>query len=78
MRRYITQRAVAAGTEQFPDAIFALCNDGSIWKLIDDFRQEREWLRMKDIPQEEADPPPWHPPCDPPALPPLCKPSSAE
>ena len=34
--------------------IHALCNDGSIWKL-DLLEQEQQWLRLPDIPQEDAE-----------------------
>ena len=56
--RVLTRRIVQASTAAGPvdqhraPMIFALCNDGSLWRLLP--YDEEGWTRLPDIPQDWA------------------------
>lgn len=60
MARRIVQIATAAAYDSQPDGgqyhevVFALCGDGSLWRLNQPFQQHPtkapEWVKMPDVP----------------------------
>lgn len=51
MKRKIIQIAIAPETESTIAVLYALCDDGTLWALVDN--NTSEWEAVKPIPQDE-------------------------
>jgi hypothetical protein len=51
--RKITQISAVGATEEHHGCIYALCEDGTVWRLVDHPQKEdREWKIYPPIPQK--------------------------
>lgn len=49
-KRKIIQVSVAPESDHYPELIYALCNDGTIWKL--DIKYGDGWIEIENVPQD--------------------------
>lgn len=54
MKRKIIQVATTPDTVDFHAALYALCDDGTLWtmSLSGESNETEKWEKIKDIPQE--------------------------
>lgn len=55
MERHIIQICAISETAQGYQAIYALCNDGTLWVRYSFNREIKGWIRVERIPQDDFD-----------------------